>query len=110
MEHIQGARTLAAYCRPDHLLPIDDQELEVSVGTLGLHQVDQEVVHGIGRLELGVDGNVLRIEQIDDRHGAPGVGVRDQLEVLAGGGGRFFGQLDTQNTFGVDRPHHGELH
>lgn len=24
MEHVQGARTLGAYCRPDNLLPIDD--------------------------------------------------------------------------------------
>src|SRR5690606_39225012 len=37
MEHIHGARTLAAYCRPDNLLPIDEVVRIISSATRAMH-------------------------------------------------------------------------
>ena len=46
MEHVQGARTLAAYCRPEHLLPIDDVVKIVYTCAKALHYAHKRgVIH-----------------------------------------------------------------
>jgi serine/threonine protein kinase len=46
MEHVQGARTLAAYCRPDHLLPIDDVVKIIYTCAKALHYAHKRgVIH-----------------------------------------------------------------
>lgn len=45
-EHIQGARTLAAYCKPDNLLPVDDVVEIIFKCAKGLHYAHSRgVVH-----------------------------------------------------------------
>lgn len=46
MEHVQGARTLAAYCKPDHLLPIDDVVKIIYTCAKALHYAHKRgVIH-----------------------------------------------------------------
>ena len=46
MEHVQGARTLASYCRPDHLLPVDDVVKIVYTCAKALHYAHKRgVIH-----------------------------------------------------------------
>jgi serine/threonine protein kinase len=46
MEHIQGARTLAAYCRPDNLLRIDDVVKTIFMCARALHYAHKRgVIH-----------------------------------------------------------------
>ena len=46
MEHVQGARTLGSYCRPEHLLPIDDVVKIVYTCAKALHYAHKRgVIH-----------------------------------------------------------------
>lgn len=46
MEHVQGARTLAAYCNPDHLLPIEDVVKIIYTCAKALHYAHKRgVIH-----------------------------------------------------------------
>jgi serine/threonine protein kinase len=46
MEHVQGARTLSAYCRPEHLLPIDEVVKIIYACAKALHYAHRRgVIH-----------------------------------------------------------------
>jgi len=66
MEHIHGARTLEAYCRPDNLLPVDDVVRIIFKCARALHYAHQRgVVHRDvkpGNIMLTTDNDVRLID------------------------------------------------
>jgi serine/threonine protein kinase len=66
MEHVQGARTLAAYCRPDNLLRVDDVVKIVYQCARALHYAHKRgVIHRDikpGNIMLGRDNEVQLID------------------------------------------------
>ncbi len=66
MEHVQGARTLSAYCRPDNLLPVDDVVQIIYKCAKALHYAHKRgVIHRDikpGNIMLTTDNDVRIID------------------------------------------------
>jgi len=61
MEHVQGARTLGAYCRPDNLLPIEDVVKIVFKCAKALHYA-----HGRGLIHRDIKPNNIMLTPDND--------------------------------------------
>lgn len=54
------------------------EEVESPVGALGVHEGDEKIGCCICRFEIGNERCCLRVQEIDDAHDAPRVGVGEQ--------------------------------
>jgi len=61
MEHVQGARTLGAYCRPDNLLPVEDVVKIVFKCAKALHYA-----HGRGLIHRDIKPNNIMLTPDND--------------------------------------------
>ncbi len=61
MEHVQGARTLGAYCRPDNLLPIEDVVKIIFKCAKALHYA-----HGRGLIHRDIKPNNIMLTPDND--------------------------------------------
>ena len=70
-------------------------EIESSKRALDFEHVDQEVVDRVRRRFLGCDGGVLRVEKIENRHGAQRISVRHEIQITSRGLGGIPRELDS---------------
>ena len=105
-EHIQGARTLAAYCRPDNLLRVDDVVEIIYKCAKALHYA-----HGRGVIHRDIKpSNVMLTIDNDVRIIDFGIAIVSDSDSLAHRGHRRLAELHVARAGAVRRADAGLRH